>query len=148
MFHTMSHTTNQLNARPHPDLLPLGEGDRALAVIVIVMLVTLLALANARAEGSRNAVAATVRPLHAAGIDNFYQLTSRIYSGAAPEGDAAFAELKRLGVKTIITVDGAKPDVAMAEKFGIRYVHLPVGYDGVPAKQALRLVIADRRARR
>ncbi|HEY3855751.1 MAG TPA: hypothetical protein VGO67_15290 [Verrucomicrobiae bacterium] len=91
---------------------------------------------------SSNNLPATVHPLKAPGIENFYRLSERFYSGSSPEGDAAFAELKRLGVKTIITVDGTKPDVEAAQRFGLRYVHLPIGYDGVPYKQALRLVKA------
>lgn len=89
-----------------------------------------------------NGVPATVHALKAEGINNFYQLSEKFSSGSAPEGDAAFAELKKLGVKTIITVDGARPDVDAARRFGIRYVHLPIGYDGVPAAQAVRLVKA------
>ena len=95
------------------------------------------------ADGSAsNSVPSSVQALQAAGIDNFYRLSERFYSGSAPEGDAAFAELQRRGIKTIITVDGAKPDVETARRFGIRYVHLPIGYDGVPPAQALRLVKA------
>lgn len=94
------------------------------------------------ADSETNKVPATVHPLKAEGIDNFYQLSARFYSGAAPEGDAAFAELQKLGIKTIITVDGTKPDADSARRFGIRYVHLPIGYDGVPSGQALRLVKA------
>jgi protein tyrosine phosphatase (PTP) superfamily phosphohydrolase (DUF442 family) len=96
---------------------------------------------NTPAAGARG-VAAGVRPLKSAGIDNFYQLSARVYSGAAPEGDEAFAALKNLGIKTIITVDGAKPEVETARRFGLQYAHLPIGYDGVPASQALRLVKA------
>jgi protein tyrosine phosphatase (PTP) superfamily phosphohydrolase (DUF442 family) len=87
-------------------------------------------------------VPATVHPLKADGIENFYQLTDRLFSGSQPEGDSAFAALKERGIKTIITVDGAKPDVESAKKFGIRYVHLPIGYDGVPTNQAVRMVKA------
>ena len=83
-----------------------------------------------------------VRPLQASGVTNLFQLSSRIYSGSAPEGDAGFATLAALGIKTIISVDGAKPDVEAAARFGIRYVHLPFGYDGVPTNQAMRLVKA------
>ena len=89
-----------------------------------------------------NAFPAGIHALTARGIDNFYQLSGRIYSGSSPEGEAAFADLKALGIKTIITVDGTKPDVETARRFGIRYVHLPIGYDGVPPQQALRLVKA------
>ena len=94
------------------------------------------------AVAQSNAVPAGVRALQADGIQNFYQLSPRIYSGSAPEGEAGFAALQKLGVKTIITVDGAPPDVAGARRFGMRYVHLPIGYDGVPGGQALRLVKA------
>jgi protein tyrosine phosphatase (PTP) superfamily phosphohydrolase (DUF442 family) len=89
-----------------------------------------------------NSIAPSVHALKADGITNFYQLSERIYSGSAPEGDAAFAELQARGIKTIITVDGAQPDADSARRFGIRYVHLPIGYDGVPADQELRLIKA------
>jgi protein tyrosine phosphatase (PTP) superfamily phosphohydrolase (DUF442 family) len=68
----------------------------------------------------------------------------KVISGGLPEGDAAFAELKELGVKTVISVDGAKPDVATAEKYGMRYVHLPHSYDGIPANRAKELAKAVR----
>jgi hypothetical protein len=78
-----------------------------------------------------------VKPLHAPGIENLFQLSDRVFSGSQPEGDAAFQALKKLGVTTIITVDGAPPDVAVAKKFGLRYIHLPIGYDGIaPQRQA------------
>jgi hypothetical protein len=80
--------------------------------------------------------------MEAEGIENFYALTDRIYSGSSPESDAAFRALVALGVKTIITVDGAKPNVALAHKYGIRYVHLPHGYDGIPVETANKLVKA------
>jgi protein tyrosine phosphatase (PTP) superfamily phosphohydrolase (DUF442 family) len=85
-----------------------------------------------------------VQPLRANGIENFFKLSDKVYSGGTPAGENAFAELKKLGIKTIITVDGGKPDVETAAKFGLRYVHLPVGYDGVPIDQALKLVKAAR----
>lgn len=76
------------------------------------------------------------------GIDNFYQLNPNLYSGSAPDQKAGFAALQQLGIRTVITVDGAKPDVATAKKYGLRYVHIPFGYDGVPTNQALQLVKA------
>ena len=80
-----------------------------------------------------------VKELHAPGIHNFFQLTPGIYSGSGPEGDEAFEALKKLGIKTIVTVDGAKPDVEAARRYGLRYVHLPHGYDGIPATTAQQL---------
>ena len=52
--------------------------------------------------------------------------------------------LKSLGIKTIITVDGARPDLETARRMGMRYVHIPVGYDGVPRDKAARIIKAYR----
>jgi protein tyrosine phosphatase (PTP) superfamily phosphohydrolase (DUF442 family) len=78
------------------------------------------------------------------GIENTFRLSPRLYSGGDPHGADALAALKSLGIRTIISVDGATPDVETARKLGIRYVHLPIGYDGVPREQAVRLVKAIR----
>jgi protein tyrosine phosphatase (PTP) superfamily phosphohydrolase (DUF442 family) len=113
--------------------------------VPVVVAGSILARAQSQPPASNpltNGVAASVHPLQAPGITNFYQLSDKIYSGSAPEGDAAFAALKAMGIKTIISVDGTKPDVELAKKHGLRYVHLPIGYDGVPAVQGVRLAKA------
>lgn len=58
----------------------------------------------------------------------------RLYSGGEPKDDAAFDALAAMGVKTIVSVDGATPNVEAARARGMRYVHAPIGYDGVPAE--------------
>jgi protein tyrosine phosphatase (PTP) superfamily phosphohydrolase (DUF442 family) len=75
-------------------------------------------------------------------ITNLFSLSSNLYSGSAPDSDAAFSELKELGIKTLITVDGATPDVARARKFGLRYIHLPLGYNRASPSNCLRVVKA------
>jgi protein tyrosine phosphatase (PTP) superfamily phosphohydrolase (DUF442 family) len=77
-------------------------------------------------------------------LPNAYQLHPKVISGGLPDGDAAFEELANLGVKTIISVDGATPDVETAKKHGLRYVHLPHGYDGIPQSRAKELAKAVR----
>jgi protein tyrosine phosphatase (PTP) superfamily phosphohydrolase (DUF442 family) len=67
-------------------------------------------------------------------IENVHPLTPQLISGGQPEGDAAFSKLAEMGVKTIVSVDGAKPDLELAKKHGLRYVHIPIGYDGVDAE--------------
>ncbi|CAN5389483.1 hypothetical protein BH10PLA2_BH10PLA2_12960 [soil metagenome] len=79
-----------------------------------------------------------------AGLHNVQHFTDKLVSGSSPEGDAGFFSLQKLGVKTIISVDGAQPDVERARKFGMRYVHIPVGYDGVPLESALKMARATR----
>lgn len=80
--------------------------------------------------------------LEVAGLHNVYRVSAKLISGSGPEGDEAFRALQELGVRTIISVDGAKPDVARAKRFGLRYVHLPIGYDGVPTAQGQQLAKA------
>ena len=87
-------------------------------------------------------VAPDFRPLHLEGMENTFSVGKRLYSGSSPEGDAAFAALEKLGVCTIVSVDGAAPDAAAARRHGIRYIHLPIGYDGIPSTNALRLAKA------
>jgi protein tyrosine phosphatase (PTP) superfamily phosphohydrolase (DUF442 family) len=76
------------------------------------------------------------------GLPNFKRLSHDVIRGAQPEGDAAFAALEKMGVKTIVTVDGAAPDVATAHEHGLRYVHVPIGYDGIPKEKANQLTKA------
>src|SRR4051812_33660083 len=74
-------------------------------------------------------------PIEIRGIENAFRLSPRLYSGSQPEGARSFAALRDLGIRTIVTVDGSMPDVETARKFGLRYVHLPVGYDGIGRHQ-------------
>lgn len=76
------------------------------------------------------------------GVHNLYSLGPRVYSGSTPEGEEGFAALAKLGVKTVISVDGAKPEVDLAKRHGMRYVHLPHGYDGIRGDLQLRLAKA------
>lgn len=101
-----------------------------------------LLLAVAGGTTSSRAADTLPRPLQAAGIENFFQVTDRVFSGGQPEGDEAFAALRKLGVKTIISVDGTKPEVERAAQFGLRYVHLPHSYDGISSNTAIRLAKA------
>lgn len=77
-------------------------------------------------------------------IENLFQLTPGLYSGGGPEGDQAFATLARLGIRTIISVDGTPPDVALARRYGLRYVHVPIGYEGVRSDRLPQLLKAVR----
>lgn len=82
--------------------------------------------------------------IKAAGLPNVIRISDKLLSGGMPDGEEGFRSLQQLGVKTAISVDGAKPDIEMARKYGIRYVHLPIGYDSVPKDQGLRLARAVR----
>lgn len=83
-----------------------------------------------------------LEPRHEAGfpqLHNLLRIEEGIYSGGEPAGDGAFDELAQLGVKTIVSVDGARPDIDQAHARGMRYVHIPIGYDGISADDGARL---------
>ncbi len=86
----------------------------------------------------------SIRATGAEHLPNAYWLHERVISGGQPEGADGFRELQELGVRTVISVDGLKPDIETAKKFGLRYVHLPHGYDGVPEARARELAKAVR----
>jgi protein tyrosine phosphatase (PTP) superfamily phosphohydrolase (DUF442 family) len=72
-------------------------------------------------------------------IHNLHEITPRIARGSQPEDENDFAELAKLGVKVVVSVDGSKPFVELAHKHGMRYVHVPMGYDGPTRDQQLIL---------
>src|SRR5437763_14423924 len=69
-----------------------------------------------------------IKPIKAHGIENAYALSTNLFSGSAPEVDEFFDVLQKLGIKTIITVDAAQPDVERAHAHSMRNIHLPYGY--------------------
>jgi hypothetical protein len=75
-------------------------------------------------------------------LGNVHEIAPGVLSGAVPHGDEAFRELSLRGVRTVISVDGAKPDLDSARKQGLRTVHLPIGYDGIPQSRAMELAKA------
>ena len=77
-------------------------------------------------------------------LPNAYRVSEKVASGGQPAGEAGFAKLRELGVKTIISVDGARPDVEAAKRHGLRYIHLPHSYDGIPDQRAKELAKAVR----
>jgi hypothetical protein len=80
------------------------------------------------------------------GIHNAVSFHPGFISGSVPEGDAGFDTLAGMGVKTIISVDGAAPEVDKAAARGMRYIHLPIGYNGFDEQRRLQLVRATRDA--
>ncbi len=97
---------------------------------------------HAAALGAEPPAGSSVTALPSQHVHNLFRAGTNLFSGSAPESDAGFAELARLGVKTLVSVDGARPDIATARRHGLRYVHLPIGYDGVPTNRITELVRA------
>ena len=81
-------------------------------------------------------------PLGIDSLPNAHRLHANVIAGGQPDGEAGFQSLSSLGVRTIISVDGAKPNVGLAKKHGMRYVHLPHGYDRISGERAMQLAKA------
>lgn len=102
-------------------------------------------------DGPTQAVSASAPPTLAdsvpndyPGIHNVVAYAPDFYSGGVPEGDEGFDTLKAWGIRTILSVDGAAPLVDKATSRGMRYVHLPIGYNGFDETRKVELVRAVR----
>lgn len=73
----------------------------------------------------------TVAPEERPGLHHVYRLSDQIISGAEPVGVEAFEELRAMGVRTVLSVDGKVPDHETAAQYGLRYVHVPIQYSGI-----------------
>jgi len=85
-------------------------------------------------------IAAT--PIDASRLHNVFRMNESMFSGSSPDSEEGFRELQKIGITTIISVDGATPDSAIAAKYALRYIHIPVGYDGIPNETAYQLARA------
>ena len=89
--------------------------------------------------------AVAVEPLSGTpGLENLIRVDDRLYSGSEPHGEEGFASLRKLGVRTVVSVDGLKPDLEAARAAGLEYVHIPVGYDGVATGAVAKLAAVMR----
>ena len=70
-------------------------------------------------------------------LSRLLQVSPDIYSGGQPKTAVAFRSLKELGIKTIVSVDGARPNEEAALAEGLRYIHIPIGYDAIPEAASL-----------
>lgn len=115
---------------------------RAMAAAIVV-----LAAGLAWSCSSTTKEGAAAEPVGAEprGVHNLHWIGRRtILSGSVPEGGQGFDELKARGIRTIISVDGASPDVAAAKARGMRYVHIPIQYSDVTEQQKLDIARAVR----
>jgi protein tyrosine phosphatase (PTP) superfamily phosphohydrolase (DUF442 family)/soluble cytochrome b562 len=90
-------------------------------------------------QSSNGSSAADKTPCDRPGLQHVLRLSDTIYSGGQPLGDEGFETLRQLGITTVVSVDGARPLVERAHSFGLRYVHIPLGYGGIPAEAGAAL---------
>lgn len=79
------------------------------------------------------------KPVEYPGLHNVFFLSKSIVSGSEPHGSEALIELQRMGIKTILSVDGSEPEAKEAAALGMRYVHVPIQYKGISEDETLRI---------
>ena len=122
----------------HRGMNPDPSSPRLRGSCVALMLAAAISAPIAAAPADdATVVTATASP--AVRIDNFARVDAHLYRGAQPQG-RDFADLRALGVKTIVnlTSDDADPaERAMAEAAGLTYVHIPMTTHTVPTSAQL-----------
>ncbi|GAB5402043.1 MAG: hypothetical protein Aurels2KO_02740 [Aureliella sp.] len=100
----------------------------------IALIVAVVSLPGFRLANSQEASNGWPKSVEAgdSGLENLWRVSERIYSGGQPEAPGAFSYLAKLGVKVVVSVDGMTPNVDAARQAGLRYVHIPIGYDSIP----------------
>jgi protein tyrosine phosphatase (PTP) superfamily phosphohydrolase (DUF442 family) len=104
--------------------------------------ILLIALALASCESSGKGAVALDDHGEPKGLHRHRRWSEKVGQGAQPEGEEAFANLKALGYTTVLSVDGAMPEVDLAAKHGLAYAHVPVGYDGISAEEQIEIIKA------
>ena len=101
-----------------------------------ILLVTLLSACQSRTlpESSEGPVSTSID-----GIERVHEVTDRLLTGSSPD-EAGYRELQGMGVEIVLSVDGPMPPVELIRELGMRSVHLPIGYDGVPTEVIRSLV--------
>lgn len=108
--------------------------------IALASLATLGAAPSGSGKGSGNGeVKAAAVATPRIGIDNFGRISDAYYRGAQPDG-RGFAELAKLGVKTVINLtshDALPDEPAMVAEAGMKYVAMPMNTRVVPTAEQL-----------
>lgn len=79
-------------------------------------------------------------------LENVIEVRPGVYSGSAPMDEEGFRALRRLGVRSVISVDGARPEAELARAHGIETTHIPLRYSGIEPAQRAQLARAMRDA--
>ena len=75
------------------------------------------------------------------GVQSVTKFSDRLVRGAQPDGAAGMTQLKKLGVKTILSVEEPdQPELEAAKAAGIQILNVPTEYNGFPDKVVKDLV--------
>lgn len=108
----------------------------------LIISVVVLGLVGCAAPDSASPPDTPIREAASPGLSNLFEFAPGVWTGSVPRGEPGFESLRALGVRTIVSVDAATPDLDGARAAGLRYVHLPVTYSGIDDGRSLALAKA------
>ena len=114
-------------------------------VTIAVFIVTWLSLLmNAQTKLAANTAAESQSVSKS--LPNFYKINHQLYRGGQPKKDA-FAELKKLGISTIIDLrssdENASRGKTLAEAAGLQFIDVPLKNWGRPSNQDIDSIVAQ-----
>lgn len=78
----------------------------------------------ATAPATQRAIASATQPTDIPGVENFAQVSPILYRGAQPTAEG-FAELKKRGIRTVVSLRSFHDDRKLLVGTGLRYVRIP-----------------------
>lgn len=78
-------------------------------------------------------------PIELKDTHNVFRLSEKIISGGEPLSDDGLRALAKMGIKTLLSVDGKTPNAKLAAELGMRYVHVPIRYGGIKKDEVLKI---------
>ena len=116
--------------------------EKSKRLLVLLMVPLVLGGCREKPADQGDAYQLQVVPLKLAGCSNLYKVSDGLYRGAQPEAEG-FKELKKLGVKTVLSLRSSRSDRKLLEGAGLDYVNIRMRpwdaeYDEV--KEALKII--------
>ena len=125
----------------------LGQLDKRIRACMkaacVISLLAAMALGGEKSDSTTDSPVA--RPIrNSSNLENVLLVGDGIYSGSEPVKETDYQWLADQGIQTLVSVDRVPPNVELARQFGLRYVHIPIGYGQIERKQQLAIVRAIR----
>lgn len=118
-------------------------GRECMQVACAILLLTVTVVGGEKSDlTTKSHVARPIRD--SSNLENVLLVGDGIYSGSEPVKETDYQWLADQGIQTLVSVDRVPPNVELARQFGLRYVHIPIGYGQMERKQQLAIVRAIR----
>jgi protein-tyrosine phosphatase len=131
---------------PVPEFVPQKYPSRVKPLIAIIITVVGLFTAPDLSAAPADGESESGKSIPSGPFERFQVFQEGLFGGSEPDSPEHFEFLRSMGVRAVLSVDGATPNAGEAARHGIRYFHVPIGYDGVPVEKQAGMVRVLREA--